>query len=167
MSDEFLTKFEERRAARAQADRTILLAGEKLTFRASVAPEVGFRLQAMRREVSDQIAEVRRQLAAANGDGVDPGIVGLIRSDEDMVQVGDETVIGCLEPSSAETWGRLRSADAAQPLTFEEIFEVADYLLARVAGVPTGAPADSSAGRTTTSPASKAPSSSQATPATA
>jgi hypothetical protein len=175
-TDEFLTRFEERRAAREHADRTVTIAGEKLVYRPTVAPEVGLRLEAMRQKVVEQLERLRdaaqkaeRDTAAAEGNGTDVDLTALNDalermevSDEDMLLIGDETVLACLEPSSHPAWARLRDPAATQPLTFDEVFELADYLLGRVAGVPTSAPADSSDGRTETSRSSKGRSSSPA-----
>jgi hypothetical protein len=175
-TDEFLTRFEERRAAREHADRTVTIAGEKLVYRPTVAPEVGLRLESMRQKVVAQLERLRdaaqkaeRDTAAAEGNGADVDLTALNDalermevSDEDMLLIGDETVLACLEPASHPAWARLRDPDAKQPLTFDEVFELADYLLGRVAGVPTSAPADSSDGRTETSKSSKGRSSSPA-----
>ncbi len=177
MTDDFLAAFEARRAARIQADRTFDIAGETLTFRPTVAPEVGMRLEQMRQTVRAQLETLRKQAdeaekkAAANGGDADMAALAealdnLTVSDQDMLHIGDETVIACLDPGSHAAWARLRSPESPQPLTFDEVFEVADYLLGRVAGIPTSAPADSSAGRTQTASRSKGRSSSPAkTPA--
>lgn len=167
MTDEFLQKFEERRAEREKAERTVTIAGETLMFKAAVAPEVGFRLQAMRAQAAEQIDEVKRRVAEANGDGtVVASVMALMPRDEEMVQVGDETVLACLEPVSHDAWARLRAPENQHPLTFAEIFDLADYLMGRVAGVPTVAPTGSSGGHTSTKRGSKARSSSPATSAT-
>lgn len=177
MADPFLEAFEARRLAREQADRSFPLAAETLTYRPTVAPEVGMRLEAMREKVRAQMerlkaAAEKAERAAKNGGGdealdeLGAALDSLEVTDEAMLQSGDETVLACLMPASHEAWARLRSPDAPQPLTFDEVFELADYLLGRVAGIPTSAPADSSAGRTPTANASKGKSSSRAkTPA--
>ncbi len=168
MTDEFLAAFEAKRAARIQADRSFTIAGETLTFRPTVAPEVGMRLEQMRQTVRVQLEGLRKQAAEAeqaNGDAdmaaLAEALDNLTVSDEDMLQTGDETVLACLEPESHPGWARLRSTESPQPLTFDEVFEVADYLLGRVAGIPTSAPADSSDGRTQTDKPSKESSSSR------
>lgn len=163
MTDTFLEKFEERRAARARADRTITIAGAELTFRPAVAPEVGIRLQDTRRLAAEKVAEVRRHIAEANGSGVDATIMGSLVSDAEMIEVADETVLACLDPSSHAAWAELRSPDNSHPVTFEEVFEIADYLLGRVSGIPTVAPAGSSGGRKKTGKGSSESSSSPAT----
>lgn len=160
MTDSFLERFEKRRQERLAVDRSFPLAGETLVHRASVAPEVGSRLEAMRDEVGKTVAEARRRIAAANGDPAD--LSDLDFDDSRMIESADETILACLEPESHEAWARLRAIDAEYPLNFEEIMSLADYLLGRVTGIPTSAPADSSAGRTTTGKRSKADSSSTA-----
>lgn len=173
MTDQFLEAFEARRAAREQADRSFPLAGETLVYRSSVAPEVGMRLETMRQKVREQLERLRVaasavEKTAGNGAGeasleaLSTALDSMEISDEQMLQSGDETVLACLEPESHEAWARLRSKDAPQPLTFDEIFELADYLLGCVSGIPTSAPADSSDGRTPTASKSKARSSSAA-----
>lgn len=164
MTDDFLARFERRRQERLEADRTFPLAGETLTHRASVAPEVGSRLEAMRDKVGAEVAEARRRIAAANGEPAD--LSDLQFDDASMIEVADDTILACLEPDSHEAWSRLRAVDAAYPLNFEEIMSLADYLLGRVTGIPTSAPADSSDGRTTTAKRSKAASSSTASSST-
>jgi len=167
--DEFLRAFEERRKARLEADRSFTLCGETLTHRAAVAPEVGMRLESMRQRVRHQLETLRKQAEEAqkaNGDAdlaaLADALDNLDVTDEEMLSVADDTVRQCLEPDSHPAWDRLRSPDAPQPLTFDEIFEVADYLLGRVAGIPTSAPADSSAGRTETAKPATGKSSSRA-----
>lgn len=160
MTDDFLTRFEQRRQERLAADRSFPLAGETLIHKASVAPEVGKRLEDMRQEVGRELDEAKRRLAEANGEPLD--LSDLKISDDIMIQAADETIIACLEPDSHETWARLRAIDAEYPLNFEEIMMLADYLLGRVTGIPTDAPAGSSAGREKTGRKSKADSSSTA-----
>lgn len=142
--DDFLVRFEERRKARAEAEREFTIAGETLRFRPTIAPEVMFRFQ-----------EPFRHAANGNGDGGD-------LSDDLLLQIADETILACLEPGSYEGWARLRSVDAEQPLTYQDIFDIVGYLFSKVAGLPTGAPSDSSSGRTETVSKSKAVSSSPA-----
>ena len=154
MTDEFLERFERRRQERLAADRTFPLAGETLTHKPSVAPEVGSRLEAMRDDVGKQVAEARRRIAEANGEPAD--LSDLDFRDTTMIDTADETILACLEPESHEAWARLRATDSPYPLNFEEIMSLADYLLGRVTGIPTSAPAGSSAGRETTAKRSKA-----------
>ncbi len=163
MTDDFLERFEAQRAARLAAERSFQLAGETLTFKPSVPPETGARLQACREKYANQLAEGQRRIAAYEADNS----VGLMTDDLDLdidglILAADEQILNCLEPDGQAAWGRLRALDAAEPLTFQEIGQIADYLLGRVTGIPTDAPAGSSAGRTTTAKQSKAASSSKA-----
>lgn len=160
MTDDFLARFEQRRQERLEADRSFPLAGATLTHKASVAPEVGKRLEDMRRQVGTELEEAQRRIQAANGSP--PDLSDLKISDDEMIQAADETILACLEVESHETWASLRDIEAVYPLNFEEIMQLADYLLGRVTGIPTDAPAGSSDGRTTTAKKSKAPSSSTA-----
>lgn len=173
MTDDFLQRFEERRTARQQAERSFDIAGVTLTFRAAVAPEVGMRLEGMRQEVRAQLERLRTaadevdKAREKNGAEVDlspleQAVDAMTVTDAAMLQIGDETVIACLTEKSKQGWAELRSETAEQPLTFDEVFEIADYLLGRVAGIPTSGPADSSDGPTETDKPSKAKSSSPA-----
>ncbi len=93
--------------------------------------------------------------------GVADAVEAVQRSETGALEIADATVLDCLEPASHKAWGKLRAADARNPLTFQEVFQVADYLLGRVAGIPTDAPAGSSDGRTATGKHSKGKSSSK------
>ena len=156
MTDQWLTSFEERRKEREQADRSFVLLGETLTVKPSVAPQVGIRLNAARATaISDLVAA---QAARDKGQDVPaPGI-----TDEQMLEIAEETIRALIEPSSLEGWERLRSADNPAPLTFREIFELCDYLIARASGIPTDALAGSSNGQSAGKRSSKAASSSKA-----
>ena len=177
MSDTFLQQFEEKRAARLAADRTFTLAGETLTYRPSVPPQVGLKLEEARHRVAVEVLEIS-QLAesikapaknGASGDSkpdqslIPPEFVRLLSgqtTDSDILQIADETIVACLEPDSLEGWGRLRAEDAAYPLSISEVMEIADWLIGKVTGTPTDAPADFSAGREKTASRSKGSSSS-------
>ena len=69
MTDEFLAAFEAKRAARIQADRSFTIAGETLTFRPTVATEVGMRLEQMSQTVRIQLEGLRKQAAEAAAKG--------------------------------------------------------------------------------------------------
>ncbi len=163
MTDDFLERFEAQRAARLAAERTFDLAGETLTFKPSVPPETGTRLQAARERYANALQEGQRRIDAYERDNT----VGLTTDDLDLdldglILAADEQILNCLEPDGQAAWGRLRALDAAEPLTFQEIGQIADYLLGRVTGIPTVAPAGSPDGRTTTGKQSKDGSSSKA-----
>lgn len=172
--DEWLTKFEEARKAREAAERTIPLAGETLRFRATVAPEVIFRFRDSQRikledlKASYEWGEKMQAAQNMNGEGEEE-IARLIeqmpiqrQADSDLLNVADATILALLEPGSHEAWARLRSEENPHPLTYDECFDFLDYLLGRVADLPTVAPTDSSPGRTQTASKSKAESSSPA-----
>lgn len=170
MSDDFLAAFEARRKAREETERSFVIAGETLKHRATLSPEVTFRFQkAQTTSYEDMVAmkewvDKIQKAAGKNGrqeklldEAPEPRL-----TDEDLLAIADETVLACLEPDSHEAWARLRSSDAAQPITYDEVFEILDYLFGRVTDLPTVAPADSSDGRTETAKPSRGRSSSPA-----
>ena len=162
MSDTFLQDFEKRRAERLAADRTFQLAGETLVYRPSVPPQVGLKLEEARHRVAVEVLEISELAKGINGT-VPPEFVRLLSgqtTDSDILQIADETIVACLEPESLEGWGRLRAEDAAYPLSISEVMEIADWLIGKVTGTPTDAPADSSDGREKTASRSKGSSSS-------
>lgn len=161
MSD-FLTEFHKKREARLAADRTFTLAGETLTHRPSVAPQIGLKLEAARHKVSVELLEISQRAKEING-SVPDEFVRLISgqtTDVEMLQISDEVIVACLEPDSHEAWGRLRDENAAYPLSVADVMEIADFLIERVTQIPTVAPAGSSDGRTETVKPSKGTSSS-------
>ena len=160
MTDDFLANFEAKRAAREAADRSFVIAGETLRFRPSIAPEVAFKFRASQVSAMEDLEKLQAwsaeyaAAAAKNGKG-EADMAKLIErvpeprlSDDDLLLVADETVLACLEPDTHEAWARLRSPEAPQPITYDEVFEIVGYLLSRVTQIPTDAPSDSSAGRT-------------------
>lgn len=163
MTDDFLARFEERRQQRADADRTFPLAGETLTVKATAPAEVGLAMVRMRVKVAQELDAARKELSKKNGKPVDPAKLAIITSDEEMIQVADETALELLEPDCHDAWARLRDPKNPAALSFEELFEVVDYLQARVARVPFDAASGSSTGPTETSPPSEEDSSSPAT----
>jgi len=162
--DDFAARFNERKAARRQEDRSFVILGETLTVRAAVSSDVGFQFQealALNLEASNALANI----ANVNGGGNEEAVAFLRESQDKQrkyIALLEETIVDCLEPGTHEAWLRLRAKDAADPLSSDEIFEIAEYLLGRASEVPTSAPADSSAGRTETAKPSKAKSSSRA-----
>lgn len=141
--DTWLDNFNATREQRLKDDRSFTLLGERLTVKISVAPEVGFRLAALRRRVRDDIEAT--QQANERGETAPD-----VTTDAEMLAVAEDTIVACLEPESLDAWRRLRSADQPIPLSFREIFSLCDYILARASGIPTDGPSDSSAGPTTT-----------------
>lgn len=137
--DPWLDNFNATREARLQENRSFELLGEKLTVKISVAPEVGFRRDDLRRKVRADIEAAKQ--AAERGDPA-PATT----SDEEIFAVAEDTIIACLDPESLPAWRRLRSPDQPVPLSFREVFALCDYVLARASGLPTGGPSESSAG---------------------
>lgn len=177
MSDEFLARFEQQREARRQAERSFQIMGETLTVRPSIAPETALNLQTKRIAYYEAIGEIPGLLAvveaeqAKNGEG-DPdaasaAVFAAVNArdvkEEELLAVAEETILSCLTTESHAAWARLRAKEAAEPVSGAEIFDIADYLIERVSGIPTVAPAGSSSGRTKTRGSSKEKSSSQAT----
>ena len=171
MTDDFLARIEERKKARREADRSFVLLGETLAVRPSVTREVGADLMAARDARVTAIQALQKLLGKdgqmpANADDAQLGaVVEATRlvgaADDTAIQVAEETIIDCLEPGTHEAWARLRAKDAADPLTAEEMEEIAEYLLGKIAEIPTSAPSVSSDGRTETSSKSRANSSSR------
>lgn len=177
--DEFLERFEAKRKAREDADRTVTLAGEALVLRPTIAPEVVFKFRESQTTMYEDLTALRdwgeklEKAQALNGDG-DPEQIAALQAampesrltDDELIQIADETVVACLDADSADGWFRLRSKDNPHPLEYQEVFEIVGYLLGKVAQIPTVAPSDSSDGRTQTAKPSTAGSSSPAkTPA--
>ena len=144
MTDPFRV-LEEQIEERLQRERTFSFLGETFTHRPSVSPAVGIRYAKQFLIISAEVAVDAQET-----------------SDEQIIRSCDETVKSCLEPESWDAWDRLRADDARIPLTFRDIFQFAEVLLGRVAGIPTDAPTDSSDGRKATANGSKADSSSRA-----
>lgn len=135
MDDEFLQAFNESRRLRAERDRTFEIGGVKLTHRPAVAPEIPLRYQ----EVADGMArwgeEVNRLIEGRNGK--DPVLPDQPFSEAELIEVYNDFVLGCLEPSSHEAWAELRSPNAANPLLGEDIYRLAIWLLGRTTALPT------------------------------
>ena len=140
-TDPWLTQFEERRKERDQEDRTFDFLGERLTHKAQVAPEVGFRLGAFQRKQIAYTAEQEER--AARGEDREP--MGV--TDEEFLELCEWTIRSCLEPDSIAAWERIRDPNHPDPMTLLEIYGFATYVQAKAAGVfPTVEPTGSSAG---------------------
>lgn len=137
--DPFLENFNALRATRKQDTRSFPLLGETLVYKASIAPEVGFRLIAIQKKVAEDIEATK--LAAELGQPAPE-----ITTDVEMLAVAEETIVDCLENDSLPAWSRLRRPDSPEPLSFGEIFSLARYLVAKASGLPTGGPTESSDG---------------------
>lgn len=136
MQDDFLKAFNEQRALRAERDRSFQIDGVTLTHRPAVAPEIPLLFA----ETTDRLAvwadEVNRLLATAkNGD--QPALPEQPVSEAQLIEVYERTVLACLDPASDEAWQKLRAPDAPNPLTGEDIYRLAVYLIGRTTQIPT------------------------------
>ncbi len=143
MTDDFLVRFEQRRKERLEADRTITISGVELQYRPSITPETALLLEETRDRYVNQNGS--RDITATN-----------------LVNIADQSILECLDPSSHDAWATLRDPAAEYPLSLTDLFDLAEYLLGKAAGTPTDAPSDSSDGRTETEQPSKDDSSSKA-----
>ncbi len=143
MTDDFLVRFEQRRKERLEADRTITISGVELQYRPSITPETALLLEETRDRYVNQNGS--RDITATN-----------------LVNIADQSILECLDPSSHDAWATLRDPAAEYPLSLTDLFDLAEYLLGKAAGTPTDAPSDSSDGRTETGQPSKDDSSSKA-----
>jgi hypothetical protein len=158
LTDPWLIQFEALRKEREEADRSFKILGETLTVKASVAPEIGFRLGEFQAKlVAYQAADKERETR-----GEPPSEMGVTNAE--FVELSEWTIRSCLEPDSVAAWERLRAPDAKDPLTLLDIYAVATYVQARASGLPTVGPADSSAGPQTNGTSSTAASPSPAAP---
>ncbi len=162
MDENAFARIEAEHAARRKADREIPFLGETLTVRPSVPYLTAAHLQAAKIKVGILAA------AQAESDG-DQSVreifeVGdkLFQAQLDALQAAEDAILDCLDPCCHEAWVRLRAADSAEPLTGDEMFDIADYLIGLIAEIPTSAPIDSADGRTKTARSSKDASSSPA-----
>lgn len=153
MDDEFLQAFNEQRKLRAERDRSFQIEGVTLTHRPSVAPEIPMRYQEVTDEMSRWAEEVNRITATANGH--QPEIPAQPVSEAELIQVYNDFVLACLEPTSHEVWQALRSPDAAYPLLGEDIYRLAVYLLGKTTALPTEGLLGSSSTQPETEPTSK------------
>ncbi len=174
-TDEFLARFEEQRAARKQADRSFSLLGETLTVKPSISYSVSRDLENARLLMAEGLDNLVTAQKVYYGDGnghpgdeSEENLRALIANthaqrdcNDRLLQVAEETILDCLSTESHEAWGRMRAKDADEPLTSDEMLAIADYLIGKVAGLPTSAPVDSPDGREQTSKPSKGSSSSR------
>ena len=142
MSDAWLESFEARRAERAHHAETVTVDGVTLTLRPGVAPQVAVRYYDAKRRLIVHTALA--QEAAAKGTSA-PEIPDDLQ-DAALLDLFDETMRACITDDSLPALAELRAADRPNPLGWVDLWDLAEYLLARVSGVPTGRPADSSNG---------------------
>lgn len=157
MTDPWLVQFEQRRKVRAQHDRSFVVEGETLQVRPAVAPEIGIRYGDMAAKFAAYLTDA---LAAEKAGEPLPTSSGI--DDAEMLDISEATIRACLDPASLSAWERLRSPDNADPLGLFDIYGLASFVLTKVTGLPTVAPADSSNGRTPTAKPSRGASRSRA-----
>ena len=155
MSDAWLDDFQRRIADRKVSDRSFELLGEKLTVKPSVAPQVGLNFNSTRDKVIQQ-TRARQEALDAGKDAPDPLV-----TDEELLDVIEQTIRACLEPSSLPAWDKLRSPEHASPLNWFDLYSLCDYVLSRASGLPTVASVASSNGRASAGRSSRAASSSR------
>lgn len=144
MTEQWLEQLEKRREAREAANRSFDLRGETLTVKAGVAPQITIPVQN-----ALNTAAVENQAVAEATEKGQPPSVRTVTNDM-LVDLADETILACLTVDCHSAWKRLRDPNAPIPVTEEELFIVMWGLVAKIANLPTDAPAVSSNGRAPT-----------------
>ncbi len=121
-----MKNFDEARAEREKRDRSFQIGGESFTYRPAVAPETILRWSQM---TGGEIPDLTEQQA---------------------LDIFDETVLAFLEPNQEEKWASIREPDVAHPLNVADLRELVAWLFEEQTGRPTGPPSDSSGGPATT-----------------
>lgn len=119
-----MKNFDEARLERAERDRTFVIGGQELVRRVGVRPD-----------------DILHWNQATGGE--------IVPTEQEWIEIYDETVIALLEPGMEEKWAAVRSI-TDNPLTVHDLLELIGYLLSEETGRPTGQPSDSSAGRKST-----------------
>lgn len=117
-----MKNFDEARAERERRDRSFQIGGEEFTYRPAVAPETILRWSQMTGGEMPDLTE------------------------EQALDIFDETVLAFLEPDQSEKWARIRNPKAAHPLNVADLRALVSWLFEEQAGRPTGKPSDSSGG---------------------
>lgn len=128
--------FDEAREERAKTDRTFTVAGEQFTRRPAVAPET-----------------ILHWNQATSGE--------IDLTEQEWLDVYDETILAMLEPGQEEKWASVRDAGIENPLTVADLTAIIRWLFEEMAGRPTGPSSDSSDGRESSATTSKDDSSSK------
>ncbi len=166
--DEWLDQLNQRRQERRDANLEVVVDGVTLRVKPGVAPEAAIRFEAGRVGLirhSIAIVEANETNAELEKEGkptVDLPEWPEELKDAPMLELIEDTAHAVLDQGSWAGWAQLRDPNAAVPLTFPDIFALLRGLINKASGFPTDAPADSSAGPTTTEPSSTEPSSSTA-----
>lgn len=155
--------FDVKRNERLETDRVFRIGGETFVYRAAVAPEAIMRwsqfatdgdkeqallasarmrlhaAQSMEPAMAqNEIARLQIKLADAQDAAATTGA-----SEDEWVQLIDDTVIAVIEPEYADAWHKVRSPDAVHPLNLTDLQELIEWLIAAVVGRPTEPPSDS------------------------
>ncbi len=155
MSEDVLARIAAEREGRRNAKREITFLGETLVLRASVPYMTSVQLQAAKIKAGKLAVEQQEQnedqtLKETLSVGAE-----IAEAHLQALHEAEGAILDCLDPSCHEAWERLRAADSTEPLTADEMFDIADYLIGLVAELPTSAPIDSADGRTKTDKSSK------------
>lgn len=110
--------FDEARRERLQRDRSFRIAGREFVYRPAVPPEALFGWFDMSADTPEAEA----------------------------IATIDATIVEFLEPEYREAWREARDPDAENPITRDDMLELARWLLSEQAGRPTGQQSGSSTG---------------------
>lgn len=156
--DPWLEQFNARREERERRARIVELLGETLTLKPAVAPQVAIRYYDAKRRLLTYYAEAE-QLRQENKEVPEPPVD---LQDPALIDLFDDTMRSCLAAESLESWGRIRDPERADPLNWEDLFNLCEGILATASGFPTERPTGSSDGPPKNGRSSKAGSSSRA-----
>lgn len=158
MTDQWLERFEQRIADRAATRETLVVLGETLVLKPTIAPQVALRYYDAKIRLIQYYVD--REKAQAAGKPV-PELAADLH-DTVLLELVEETARACIDPESVPAWERLRSSDRPNPLAWRDVMSLCEYLLDKASGVPTDGPTESSDGPTNTSKSSKGASPSRA-----
>jgi hypothetical protein len=133
--------FDVARKEREERDRGFQIGGETFTCRAAVAPQSVMRWGKM--TAGEFYAR------DTNGNVVVNPVSGRplsVLTEEEILEIFDETVVAFLEPGQQEKWEAVRAADAKHPVNLDDLTELIEWLWEQSAGHPTGEPSGSTDG---------------------
>lgn len=150
--DPWLEQFEARIAEREQTDRSFTILGVTLTVKPAVAPQVATTyFDAKARLLAYYVArDEARQTDAPIPDLPDD------LTDTAIIDRFEQTARACLDAKSIPAWQELRAADRPNPLDWNDLFGLCEYLIARASNHPTDGPSGSSDGPPANGTSSKA-----------
>jgi hypothetical protein len=114
--------FDEARGEREKRDRSFQIGGEEFTYRAAVAPEAILHWSKM---TGGEIPDL---------------------TEEQALEIFDETVQAFLEPGQSEKWEKVRNPNAKHPLNIGDLRDLVSWLFEEQTARPTTPPSDSSDG---------------------